>query len=225
MTKITLKENDLKLFVEKIISEQFNLTTPEMKLEFLITKLNDLIRELDYENSGDVIYYGNKLKSILKTIGINISEAIVSESVVRKVVKNVLNEWRPRTGYDEWANLETGGAHGRGIQNRRNFTRKENSKGEESTPLQTKTDFIQLILKVDPYNDEINGKIFNVIIKRYKNKILTLGDIHLITEISQIKNTPIGQRLIQFVDSENEVTHFYPPNFREKEVSNKQQPK
>lgn len=236
MKKMILKESELKLLIKKVITEtndsSFQLTSPESKLEFLVSSIKNLIGEFDSENNGDMIYYGNRLKRIINMVeGVNeekyakLNGHVIDESIIKMVVENVLNEWRPRNGYDEWANIETGGAHGKGVQNRRNFTRKENQKGEKSTKLQTPSDIIQLILKVDPYDDEMTGKIFNLIVKKYKNNSFKLSDVHLITELPQIKNIPIGQMLSEFVDAENEITHFYPTNFRDKETSKPQQPK
>jgi hypothetical protein len=144
-----------------------------------------------------------------------------------ELIEGVLNEWRPNVGYDEWANLETSGAHGRGVQNRKNFTRKENSKYEKVSDLQKPNDFMILIDKWGEEGYAETDKIFNTIIRKYKSNQFTLGDIHKISEFSKIQNAPIVQMLKDFVDNENEKVNFYPKNFREvdKNKSATQQPK
>lgn len=69
MNKIIIKESDIKLIITKIINEaidsEFTLTTPDMKLEFLITRITDLINDMENENDGSSVYYCNRLKHLI----------------------------------------------------------------------------------------------------------------------------------------------------------------
>lgn len=144
-----------------------------------------------------------------------------------ELTEGALNEWRPNVGYDEWADLETNGGHRQGIQNRKNFTRKENAKYEKVSDLKKPSDFMTLIYKWGKEGYAETDRIYKAIIRKYNNKQFTLGDIHKISEFGSIQNAPIVQMLKDFVDVENEKTNFYPKNFREIDTTKPttQQPK
>ena len=152
---------------------------------------------------------------------------VISESIVRKIVENVLNEWRPKQGYDEWANLETGGAHGRGIQHRKNFTRKENAKGEKVSELKTVTDFIRVIRQLGLNSEENAQKIFKLLVRRYKQGVLILNDLNKIGQFGDFEGSEISNMILDYVQTEGEQSGYL-SKFGKKIVDNptqKLQPK
>ena len=66
--KIKLEESDLKTLIEKIITEDFELRTPEMKLEFIENVLGTVVRDMNSEPEGDLEYYKNRMTYYLERI-------------------------------------------------------------------------------------------------------------------------------------------------------------
>ncbi len=171
-------------------------------------------------NGGELKFVINKVMS--EAYHNKQSREIVNESkqklgnLIESVVRSVINEWKPNSNFDVWANLETGGAHGRGIQHRKNFTRKENAKNEKTEDIKTPTDFRRLIIQLGDDLEQNTEKIYNAIIKKYKSNDFKLHHVESIASFSPILHTEISKMLIDFVDEENKKVKHYPDNFRRK---------
>jgi len=126
-----------------------------------------------------------------------------------EISESILNERIPVGNYDEWANIETGGAHGRGVQNRKNLTRKENSKEEQVSSLNTPGDYRRLILQWGKGSDENAEQIFNSLVKKYKKGIFTISDLSQISQFGPIEGRRVTQLLSDFVDKEGYNTGYY----------------
>lgn len=243
--KIKIKESQLVNTIINLITEEFTLNTAEDKLEFLTKRLLDLKNNLEtgmynveyaIERINSILKISNNINESKKKSKFNkvmgeFGKGTLKTSAGDKVTdrkqaiaiaysesgldETILKEWKPNVGYDEWANLETGGAHSRGIQHRKNFTRKENSKYEKISDLRSPSDFIKLIKQWGEEGYVETERIYKSIIRKYKKNEFTLGDVHKISEFQPIQNAPVVQLLKDFVDEENKVVNFYPQNFRE----------
>lgn len=166
MSKILIKEGELKSIIRNVLNEH-----------------------LEYE------------KPVKK------NQNIIAEKI-KKIVENILNEWTPKAGFNTWADIETGGAHSKGIQHRKNFTRKENAKTEKVSELKTVNDFIRVISQAGLGSDDKPEKIFKILIRRYKNGTLSLNDLNRIAQIDDFKNSYISNKLLEFIQEEGLQTGY-----------------
>ncbi len=240
MDKIILKESDLKSLIERVMNENFNLST-EGKLEFLITRLKDLLNESKSESDGNLRYYMGRISNLIKTVDNSYQTENMNEGKGKNKFNKVmhefgsgklktpngkkvtdqkqavaigysesgldeetLNERIPVGNYDTWANLETGGAHGRGVQNRKTKTRSQNAKTETSSPLNSPNEYRQLLVQWGEGSDKMADQIFNDITKKF-----SIEQISSIANFGPVEDTKVGQMLLDFVNTKGYETGYY----------------
>lgn len=158
------------------------------------------------ENELKVII--NKVLNIITENKKKLNESKLNEPKLKNIIENVLNEWRANPGYDTWADLETGGGHSRGIQNRKNFTRKENLKNEKpAREIKTFNDFVKLITYFLDSQKDLE-KLYKILLVRYREGVLSLNQLNMIGQIQDFKNTYISDKIMNFVQEEGIKTGY-----------------
>lgn len=201
---VNLNKKQLTKLVENITNQVGNLYAEEIEnnVSYLTNSIKNLIAEFESENDGNVIYVMNRLKKIIEPF--------------EPLSEQIINEWRPSTGFDTWADLETGNAHSRGVQNRKNFTRKENAKQEKVTNLNKLSDFLNLILSWGTEGDLYAEKLFKILVSKYKKGILTLSDLNKISLFDPIKDREVVKLVSDFVKEEEAKTNQFGWNVSKK---------
>ena len=74
-----INNDDLKALIVRVINESvespFQIESAEGKLEFLISRIQDLINDLSRDVNGDSVYYKGRLAKILSMVGVPITES------------------------------------------------------------------------------------------------------------------------------------------------------
>jgi hypothetical protein len=94
--KMKINKTEFEFLIKHIINEAiespFQIQTTEGKLEFLLTSLKDLIKDLSREATGDSIYYMNRLIKIVEMVDVPMVEGKDYNKRVKKFDK-VMHEF------------------------------------------------------------------------------------------------------------------------------------